>query len=160
MLVLLYSSSYIEMGSEQRMRRTAFLMTNALWGVQGLCISTADLVSYPHVLEITSGGLWAYVFNWEDAPPRLWIKYLLSLLDKKCLVEWSATFNIWHIWHGVYHPFCAILSCSPFIPWATYYHSFYMPRLYHYQTKATSLVEHAVSMWNMDELTAVTICHG
>ena len=46
----------IEMGSEQIMRRTAFLMTNALWGVQGLCISTADLVSYPHVLEITSGG--------------------------------------------------------------------------------------------------------
>ena len=85
MLVFFYILLRIEMGSEQRMRRTAFLMTNVLWGVQGLCISTADLVSYPHVLEITSGGSLGLGFQ---------LKYLLSLLDKKCLVEWSATLNI------------------------------------------------------------------
>ena len=36
----------IEMGSEQRMRRTAFLMTNALWGVRGVCIA-ADVDLLP-----------------------------------------------------------------------------------------------------------------
>ena len=70
MLVFFYILLRIEMGSEQRMGRTVFLMTNALWGVQGLCISTADLVSYPHVLEITSGGDSGPMFSIERMLPQ------------------------------------------------------------------------------------------
>jgi hypothetical protein len=70
MLVFFYILLRIEMGSEQRMRRTVFLMTNALWGVQGLCISTADLVSYPHVLEITSGGSLGLGFQLKGCSPQ------------------------------------------------------------------------------------------
>ena len=149
----------IEMGSEQRMRRTAFLMTNALWGVQGLCISTADLVSYPHVLEITSGGSLGLGFQFKWCSPKAVNKISLVVTRQEVLGGVER-----HLQYMTYMTWCLpSLLCNTFL--FTIYSvnnrlSFILHATYLSLSNKSYFTRWTCCYVEQDELTVVTICRG